>query len=95
VHRAHLTTRTLVNKRVHPHVLRHSSAVHFLQAGIDMVTISHWLGHASVETTNRYTTVDLEMKRAALAKAGPIGKVQPTLVGWRSDASILAWLEAL
>ncbi|UCE04134.1 MAG: tyrosine-type recombinase/integrase [Candidatus Latescibacterota bacterium] len=85
----------LGTKRVHPHTIRHSSAVHLLQAGIDLVTISHWLGHASVETTNRYAVVDLETKRAALAKAGPVGDDDPELAAWRSDASILTWLEAL
>jgi len=60
-----------------------------------MVSISHWLGHASVETTNRYAIVDLETKREALAKAGPIGDDDPAFAAWRSDASILAWLEAL
>jgi site-specific recombinase XerD len=82
-------------KRVHPHTMRHSSAVHLLQAGIDLVTISHWLGHASVESTNRYAVVDLETKRAALAKAGPVGDDDPNLAAWRSDVSILTWLEAL
>ena len=53
------------------------------------------LGHASVETTNRYAVVDLETKRAAVAKAGPIGDADPALAVWRSDASILAWLETL
>ena len=86
---------SLAAKRVHPHVMRHSSAVHFLHAGVDMVTISHWLGHASIDTTNRYIAVDLAMKRAALAKAESLGDVEPTLAGWRSDASILDWLEAL
>lgn len=86
---------SLGTKRVHPHTIRHSSAVHLLQAGIDLVTISHWLGHASVETTNRYAVVDLETKRAALAKAGPVGDHDPELAAWRSDASILTWLEAL
>ncbi|MEY4581263.1 MAG: hypothetical protein RL701_5966, partial [Pseudomonadota bacterium] len=57
--------------------------------------ISHWLGHASVETTNRYAAVNLEMKRAALAKARPLGDIDPALVGWRSDASIIEWLETL
>ena len=86
---------TLAAKRVHPHTLRHTTAVHLLQAGVDLVTISHWLGHASVETTNRYAAVDLEMKRAALAKARPLGDIDPALAAWRSDASILEWLEAL
>jgi hypothetical protein len=67
--RARSTVTTISAKRVHPHALRHTTAVHLLQAGVDLVTISHWLGHASVETTNRYAAVDLEMKRVALAKA--------------------------
>ena len=86
---------TLAAKRVHPHVLRHTTAVHLLQAGVDLVTISHWLGHASVETTNRYAAVDLETKRAAVAKARPLGEIDPALAAWRTDATILQWLEAL
>lgn len=86
---------TLASKRIHPHTLRHTTAVHLLQAGVDLVTISHWLGHASVETTNRYAAVDLNTKRAAVAKARPIGDVDRAVAGWRSDASILEWLEAL
>jgi integrase/recombinase XerD len=86
---------TLATKRIHPHVVRHTTAVHLLQAGVDMVTISHWLGHANVETTNRYAAVNLDMKRAAVAKARPLGKVDPAVAAWRSDATILTWLEAL
>ena len=56
-------------KRLHPHSMRHSTAVHLLRAGVDIVTISQWLGHASVTTTHRYTTVDLDMKRQA--REGP------------------------
>ncbi len=86
---------SLAHKRVHPHTLRHTTAVHLLQAGVDLVSISHWLGHASVETTNHYTTVDLETKRAAIARAGPLAAAEPALAPWRSDASVLEWLEAL
>lgn len=86
---------TLGAKRVHPHVLRHTTAVHLLQAGVDMVTISHWLGHASIETTNRYAAVDLETKRAALAKARPLGAVDPAIAAWRTKSTILQWLESL
>lgn len=93
--RARSQAASLAGKRVHPHTMRHTTAVHLLQAGVDLVTISHWLGHASVETTNRYAQVDLEMKRAALSRAGPIGEVDPVLVAWRADATILDWLEAL
>jgi site-specific recombinase XerD len=87
--------KTLEWKRVHPHTLRHTTAVHLLQAGVDLVTISHWLGHASVETTNRYATVDLEMKRAALAKAQPVGDISPGLAKWRDDTDLIKWLEGL
>ncbi len=85
----------IARKRIHPHAIRHSSAVHLLQSGVDLVTISHWLGHASVETTNRYTAVNLQTKRSALAKAGPVNDDSPTLAAWRSDSSILTWLEEL
>ncbi len=86
---------SLANKRVHPHTLRHTTAVHLLQAGVDLVTISHWLGHASVETTNRYLAVDLETKRAAIARLEPFADMDPALSTWKTDASILTWLEAL
>jgi integrase/recombinase XerD len=86
---------TLAKKNVHPHTFRHSAAVHLLQAGVDLVSICHWLGHASVETTNRYATVDLETKRAAVARAGPIVDDARTLRTWRADESVLSWLESL
>jgi len=93
--KASSVVKTLGTKRVHPHVIRHTTAVHLLQAGVDLVTISHWLGHASVETTNRYAAVDLEMKRTAVAKARPISPVDPAVAAWRTDRTILQWLESL
>jgi site-specific recombinase XerD len=92
---AHPVAPTLASRRIHPHALRHASAVHLLQAGVDLVTISHWLGHASIETTNRYAAIDLVTKRAALAKANPTGHVNPAVAEWRRDATVLAWLESL
>jgi len=86
---------SLARKRVHPHVIRHTTAVHLLQAGVDLVTISHWLGHASVETTNLYLAVDLAAKRDALARAHPLVEMDATCAVWRDDASILSWLESL
>jgi hypothetical protein len=60
------------------------------------VTISHWLGHASIETTNRYAAIDLETKRDALNWAGPLATDSlVSVTAWRSDASVLEWLEAL
>lgn len=93
-HRARVSAPTLVNKRLHPHSMRHSTAVHLLQAGVDMTTISHWLGHASVNTTNRYATVDLQMKRDAISKARPFTDHTPAAT-WRTDNTILEWLDAL
>jgi len=92
--RARTTTPSLKRKRLHPHSMRHSTAIHLLKSGVDFVTISHWLGHASVNTTNRYATVDIEMKRAAISKAQPPHKSRRTRQ-WRQDLSLLAWLEAL
>ena len=92
--RATATTPTLANKRLHPHSMRHSTAVHLLQAGVDMTTISHWLGHASVNTTNRYATVDLEAKREAISKVSPLHDHEPAAT-WRTDPTILQWLEGL
>ena len=86
---------TLARKRLHPHSLRHSTAVHLLKAGVDLITISHWLGHASPNTTHRYAAIDLEAKRAALSKAKPIGQEDTPLAPWRADTTILEWLDAL
>jgi integrase/recombinase XerD len=65
--RAAARVSSLKSKRVSPHTLRHTSAVHLLRAGVDINTIRAWLGHVSLATTNRYAEVDLEMKAKALA----------------------------
>lgn len=93
--KAQATTATLMKKRLHPHSVRHSTAVHLLKAGVDLSTISQWLGHASINTTNRYATVDLEMKRDAIARATPLAQAESSASSWRHEASILEWLEAL
>ena len=62
---------TLRDKRIHPHSVRHSTAIHLLKAGVDFATISHWLGHASLHTTMRYARADLDLKRQALAQVFP------------------------
>ena len=85
---------SLARKRLHPHTLRHSTAVHLLKAGVDLATISHWLGHASVSTTNRYAVVDLEAKRQAIESAAGL-ESPPAPTHWRTDTSILEWLAAL
>ena len=64
-------------KRVSPHSVRHTTAVHLLRAGVDINTIRAWLGHVSLETTNRYAEVDLEMKAKALATCAINASRQP------------------
>ncbi len=93
--RARQTTPSLATKRLHPHCLRHSTAVHLLKAGVDLATISHWLGHASLDTTQKYAVLDLEMKRQALAKTESLTQDSDEPAPWRKEPSILEWLESL
>jgi integrase/recombinase XerD len=62
---------TLATKRIHPHSLRHATAIHLLKAGVDFVAISQWLGHANLDTTMRYARADLDLKRQALCQVFP------------------------
>jgi integrase/recombinase XerD len=68
---ASATCASIAKKRVTPHVLRHTTAVHLLQAGVDRSVIALWLGHESVETTQMYLDADLSTKEAALEKTRP------------------------
>jgi len=95
VEKAALRRPSLRRKRLHPHSMRHSTALHLLRSGVDLSTIAHWLGHASVNTTNKYISIDLEAKREALAKAKPLLKRSPLLGKWRQDPDLIAWLMAL
>jgi site-specific recombinase XerD len=95
VEKAVLRHRSLKHKRLHPHCIRHSTATHLLRSGVDLSTIAHWLGHASVNTTNKYVSVDLEAKRETLAKAKPLLKRQRPSGKWRRDPDLMAWLTAL
>lgn len=85
----------LKKKRLHPHCIRHSTALHLLRAGVDLSTIAQWLGHASLNTTNRYIALDLETKREALAKAKPLTRNGQKAGAWKRDPNLIAWLEAL
>lgn len=87
------TATNLRKKRLHPHSIRHSTAIALLKSGVDLSTISHLLGHASPATTNRYAKVDLEMKRKAIAKVKPVPRRSRT--PWSKDHTILDWLESL
>lgn len=86
----------LRRSRISPHVLRHSCAVALLQAGVDVTVIRDYLGHASIATTSRYVTSNLQMKRdvldafwqrAGLARAGR--------ASWKPKPELLRFLTSL
>jgi integrase/recombinase XerD len=83
---------TLSRKHVTVHTLRHTTAVHLLEAGIDRAIIALWLGHESVETTQMYLDADLAMKERALARTAPphVGRQR-----FKPKDSLLAFLESL
>jgi site-specific recombinase XerD len=83
---------SLQHKRVTPHVLRHTAAMELLQHGVDRAVIALWLGHESVETTQRYLHASLELKEQALAKTAPLN-VAPGR--YRPDDQLLAFLKGL
>jgi integrase/recombinase XerD len=84
---------SLARKRLHPHSMRHSTAVALLKSGVDLSTISQWLGHTSPTTTSRYAILDLDMKRDAINRVKPIAASRKT--GWRASETVLQWLENL
>jgi integrase/recombinase XerD len=61
----------LLKKRISPHTIRHTTATHLLEAGVDIATIQQWLGHVSLDTTNVYVEVNLARKAKALAALDP------------------------
>jgi integrase/recombinase XerD len=69
---ARKTCPSLKNKRVSPHVLRHTAAMELLQAGVDHSVIALWLGHESAETTMIYLQADLAFKEKILARTKPL-----------------------
>ena len=89
---------SLTTKRISPHSVRHTTAVHLLRAGVDINTIRAWLGHVSLETTNRYAEVDLEMKAKALAACAIIDTNRPgrpSAVARRKPPDLMAFLASL
>lgn len=86
---------SLKSKRLHPHSVRHSTAIHLLRSGIDLSTIANWLGHVSINTTNKYLTLDLEAKRQALDKCERVlsGRYRGSPAS--PDNDLIEWLESL
>jgi site-specific recombinase XerD len=83
---------TLKGRQISPHTLRHTTAMHLLQSGVDITVIALWLGHESPATTHLYLEADLAMKERALKKLDqpPSGRQR-----FRPGDSLLAFLESL
>ena len=84
---------SVAKKRVSPHTVRHTTATHLLRSGVDINTIRAWLGHVSLNTTNVYAEVDLEMKAKALVKCEvKDGKRKKP---WRKNPGLMEFLRTL
>jgi site-specific recombinase XerD len=83
---------TLTKRPISPHTIRHTTAMHLLQSGVDISVIALWLGHESPTTTHNYVEADLAMKDRALARLqGPKAKMRR----YRASDSLLEFLKGL
>lgn len=82
-------------KRMHCHMLRHSKAMHLLQAGINIVYIRDFLGHESINTTMIYAKADNRTKAEVLEKLAPKIALKTEKTDWRKDGDLLEFLESL
>jgi integrase/recombinase XerD len=80
--------------RITPHTMRHSKAMHLLQAGNPATVIQSILGHADIRSTDIYARADMEMKRHALEKAAKMAPLG-TLPSWQGDKGLMDWLRSL
>lgn len=83
---------TLVGRSISPHTLRHTTAMHLLQAGVDLSVIAMWLGHESTITTHMYMETDLAMKDRALKRLQPASSKR---VRYRPNDKLIQFLESL
>ena len=83
---------SLVDRRITPHSLRHTTAMNLLRRGVDLTVIALWLGHESVETTQIYLHADMRLKEQALGHATPSGETPPR---FQPADALLAFLESL
>jgi len=90
--RAGATCPSLRDRKLSPHVFRHTSAMNLLHAGVDTTVIALWLGHADVRSTNVYLHADLSIKERALARVAPFGT--PT-TRYQPCDQLLAFLDEL
>lgn len=84
----------LIPEKLTPHCLRHSKAMHLLQAGVNLIYIRDFLGHSDVKTTQIYARADVTLKRKAIEAANVV-QIQSDLKSWTEDTDLMAWLESL
>ncbi|MFA5952864.1 MAG: tyrosine-type recombinase/integrase [Hyphomicrobium sp.] len=94
VARIGLSAPSLRTKRISPHVIRHTTATHLLNAGVDINTIRAWLGHVSIDTTSIYAETDLATKKRALATLDRGGS-EKKVGGWSRQPEVMAFLRTL
>jgi len=83
---------SLQQRSITPHMIRHSTATHLLQSGVDIAVIALWLGHERLETTHIYVEADLATKERALSKLTPAGSDMPR---FKASDKVLAFLKSL
>jgi site-specific recombinase XerD len=83
---------SLAKRHISPHVIRHTTAMHLLQAGVDISVIALWLGHESPATTHQYVEADLAMKERALAR---LQEPEAKLRRYRAPDSLIDFLRTL
>ncbi len=97
-HAASLDTDGPQPRRISPHLFRHTAAVHLLESGVEVNVIRGWLGHVSLDTTNRYAELTLRAKTEAL-RACEVGcatsSALRTRAAWKDDKTLLDWLNSL
>ena len=86
------TTPSLLGRAISPHTLRHTTAMHLLQSGVDISVIALWLGHESPTTTHQYVEADLAMKEKSLSR---LHDPNAATTRFRPDDSLLAFLKKL
>lgn len=80
--------------RVHPHVFRHSRAMHWLEAGVDLQYIKDLLGHSDIKTTEVYARLNIKMKQKLLEQVHP-QQLSDQQLSWTDDENLMQWLTQL
>ena len=78
-------------RKISPHGLRHTKAMHLLRAGVNMIYIRDFLGHVDISTTEVYARIDAEMKRKVFEEKVP-NFTPNTTMPWEEDKDLLQWL---